>query len=76
MMLGMVLSTSSFVLLPVHERVTKAKHCQTISGLHTLIYWVALILGDFLNYLLIVAMVIGVIVAFDVPGLVGGTNYW
>ncbi|XP_039999718.1 retinal-specific phospholipid-transporting ATPase ABCA4-like [Xiphias gladius] len=56
---------ASFVLYLIHERVTKAKHLQFVSGVNPTVYWVANFFWDMINYSLSTAMVVGIFVAFD-----------
>ncbi|XP_057605511.1 phospholipid-transporting ATPase ABCA3-like [Hippopotamus amphibius kiboko] len=44
---GMALLISSFCLLTVAERVSKAKHIQFVSGVYVLVYWLSALLWDF-----------------------------
>ncbi|XP_036941074.1 retinal-specific phospholipid-transporting ATPase ABCA4-like [Acanthopagrus latus] len=56
---------ASFVLYLIQERVTKAKHLQFVSGVSPLVYWVANLFWDMVNYCLSTAMVVGIFMAFD-----------
>ncbi|XP_042898603.1 phospholipid-transporting ATPase ABCA3 isoform X2 [Parasteatoda tepidariorum] len=42
--------SASFVLVPLHERITKAKLLQLMTGLNASLYWIATFLWDFLVY--------------------------
>ncbi|XP_055935356.1 ATP-binding cassette sub-family A member 2-like isoform X2 [Argiope bruennichi] len=45
--------SAGFILLPIHERATKAKLLQLMSGVPTAIYWMAMFLWDFLVHFVI-----------------------
>ncbi|GBM91934.1 ATP-binding cassette sub-family A member 3 [Araneus ventricosus] len=45
--------SASFVLLPVHERTTKAKLLQLMNGISATMYWSAMFLWDYLVFLFI-----------------------
>lgn len=61
LLFGMAFLTSSFVLFPIKERFTGAKHLQVVSGVSPLAYWVSNFTWDVINYLV---PMIGIIIAF------------
>uniref|UniRef100_A0A646QF11 ATP-binding cassette sub-family A member 3 n=1 Tax=Hemiscolopendra marginata TaxID=943146 RepID=A0A646QF11_9MYRI len=46
--IGMSVLAASFVIFPIHERVTKAKHIQLMTGVGGILFWSASFLWDFL----------------------------
>ncbi|CAG7827997.1 unnamed protein product, partial [Allacma fusca] len=48
---GLAFQAASFIIFPIHERVTNAKHLQFVAGVKFPIYWTAAFLVDILNYM-------------------------
>ncbi|KAJ8301077.1 hypothetical protein KUTeg_020064 [Tegillarca granosa] len=61
LLFGMAFLTASFVLFPIKERFTGAKHLQVVSGVSPFAYWVSNFTWDVINYLV---PMIGIIIAF------------
>ncbi|GBN11781.1 Retinal-specific ATP-binding cassette transporter [Araneus ventricosus] len=45
--------SAGFILLPIHERVTKAKLLQLMSGVPAAVYWIAMFVWDYLVHFVI-----------------------
>jgi len=73
---GMSFLLSTFITLPVKERSSGAKHCQTISGVEPSIYWLTMFSCNLVNYVIPSLCVIAVIRAFSVEAFVHGNNLW
>ncbi|CAH1794818.1 unnamed protein product [Owenia fusiformis] len=71
---GFAFLASSFVLFLIKERQTKAKHIQFVSGVHSVSFWSATFLWDFLNYLIPVILLLVTFVAFKMDAYTSGTN--
>lgn len=72
--------TGSFATFIVQERMSKAKHLQTVAGVKPAAYWLATYCWDILNYQFPLWTVIALMYAFDVDafitskkGVAGGT---
>ncbi|XP_055936421.1 retinal-specific phospholipid-transporting ATPase ABCA4-like [Argiope bruennichi] len=50
--------SASFTLLPIHERDTKAKLLQIMSGIPAAIYWIAMFFWDFLVHFIVCILMI------------------
>jgi ATP-binding cassette subfamily A (ABC1) protein 2 len=66
---------ASFVLFLVYERSIKSLHLQFLMGLNPLLYWIANLIWDLLNYMLPASCVIIIFKIFNVPAFVSGLNY-
>lgn len=62
---------ASFVVFLVHERVTKSKHLQFVSGVEPGTYWLANYVWDLCNYLVPAFICIFVFLAFGLPAYTG-----
>lgn len=72
LMFGMAFLASSFVVLLIRERISKAKHLQLLGGLPSFIFWLASFTWDFLvksNFRRLRYFVIIIIVVFTVSEL-------
>ncbi|XP_044032286.1 retinal-specific phospholipid-transporting ATPase ABCA4a isoform X2 [Siniperca chuatsi] len=65
---------ASFVLYLIQERVTQAKHLQFVSGVSPLVYWMANLLWDMVNYSISAAMVVKIFIFFDKKCYTSATN--
>ncbi|XP_055935809.1 phospholipid-transporting ATPase ABCA1-like [Argiope bruennichi] len=50
--------SAGFVLVPIHERATKAKLLQLMSGVPATIYWIAMFVWDYLMYFIVCILMI------------------
>ncbi|OWF34668.1 ATP-binding cassette sub-family A member 3-like [Mizuhopecten yessoensis] len=69
---GMAFLSTSFILFPIKERSTGAKHLQTVSGVSPFAYWLSNYCWDLLNYLFVVCCIVVVFAAFQSPAYVEG----
>uniref|UniRef100_A0A8C6ACH6 ABC transporter domain-containing protein n=1 Tax=Marmota marmota marmota TaxID=9994 RepID=A0A8C6ACH6_MARMA len=60
MHLGIALLISSFSLLTVTERISKAKHIQFVSGVSVIVYWFSALVCDFIIFLFSCFLLLGV----------------
>ncbi|XP_033746545.1 ATP-binding cassette sub-family A member 3-like [Pecten maximus] len=67
---GMAFLSTSFILFPIKERSTGAKHLQTVSGVSSFAYWLSNLCWDFLNYLFVAICIVIVFAAFQSPAYV------
>ncbi|XP_027203135.2 phospholipid-transporting ATPase ABCA3-like [Dermatophagoides pteronyssinus] len=67
--MGLSFFLSSYAILIVDERISKAKHLQKISGLRMVYYWLSFLLCDFILYLLSIVSIIITLQAFKVDNL-------
>ncbi|XP_069101650.1 phospholipid-transporting ATPase ABCA3-like [Argopecten irradians] len=67
---GMAFLSTSFILFPIKERSTGAKHLQTVSGVSPFAYWLSNFCWDLLNYLFVVVCIVIVFAAFQSPAYV------
>uniref|UniRef100_A0AAY4CUV3 P-type phospholipid transporter n=1 Tax=Denticeps clupeoides TaxID=299321 RepID=A0AAY4CUV3_9TELE len=65
---------ASFVVFLIHERVSKAKHMQFISGVQPLLYWVANFTWDMCNYVVPATLVVLIFLCFQQKAYVSSTN--
>ncbi|NXR15534.1 ABCA3 protein, partial [Semnornis frantzii] len=63
---GMASLASTFALLLVSERATKAKHVQFVSGVYVANFWLSALLWDIINFLIPCALMLVIFQAFDV----------
>jgi ABC-type multidrug transport system ATPase subunit len=68
---GFTFFLSSFVIFPITERESKAKHLQFVSGVNPIIYWLGNYAWDLINAAVIVAVSFIIIAAFQVDGYQG-----
>ena len=73
---GMSFLLSTFITLPVKERVTGAKHCQIISGVQPSTYWLTMLVWNLVNYVVPSLCVVGIVLAFDIEAFAHGLNAW
>ncbi|XP_076697038.2 phospholipid-transporting ATPase ABCA3-like [Callospermophilus lateralis] len=59
MQLGIALLISSFSLLTVTERISKAKHIQFVSGVSVIVYWLSALVCDFIIFLFSCFLLLG-----------------
>eukprot|EP01135_Chromosphaera_perkinsii_P003153 Nk52_evm42s236 gene=Nk52_evmTU42s236 len=71
MIIALSFIPASFTLFVVQERVSKSKHLQFVSGLNTTIYWCSAFAWDVLNYMLPFAVLLTIIIAFNVTAYTG-----
>eukprot|EP00051_Salpingoeca_urceolata_P015767 m.206008 g.206008 ORF g.206008 m.206008 type:complete len:2576 (+) comp18495_c0_seq1:570-8297(+) len=62
---------ASFVVYLVHERASKAKHLQFVSGATASTYWVATIAWDYLNYMIPAILCMFIFFGYDLPAYTG-----
>ncbi|KAK3732015.1 hypothetical protein QZH41_016886 [Actinostola sp. cb2023] len=65
MSMGMAFMAASFITFIVHERSSKAKHLQFVSGVDAVCYWLASYTWDYINYLIPSLLVLVLIAAFQ-----------
>uniref|UniRef100_A0A8C5D6G3 P-type phospholipid transporter n=1 Tax=Gouania willdenowi TaxID=441366 RepID=A0A8C5D6G3_GOUWI len=65
---------ASFVLFLIEERVSKAKHLQFVSGVKPILYWLANMVWDMLNYTVPATMVVLIFISFQQQSYVSETN--
>ena len=65
---------ASFVMLPIHERVSKAKLLQFMTGLHPALFWITNFIFDFLSHFISISLIMVVFVIFDRKGLFVGDS--
>ncbi|KAK1904072.1 Phospholipid-transporting ATPase ABCA1, partial [Dissostichus eleginoides] len=65
---------ASFVVFLIHERVSKAKHMQFISGVQPLLYWTATFTWDMCNYVVPASLVVLIFVCFQQNAYVSSAN--
>ena len=63
--MGMSLLVSLFIIFPIEERRTGAKHLQMMTGLHPVIYWISNLTWDYLIYLASSALMLILLMAMD-----------
>uniref|UniRef100_A0A6I8PBH8 ATP binding cassette subfamily A member 3 n=1 Tax=Ornithorhynchus anatinus TaxID=9258 RepID=A0A6I8PBH8_ORNAN len=63
---GMASLASTFSLLLVSERASKAKHVQFVSGVYAVNFWLSALLWDLINFLVPCLLILVVFQAFDV----------
>ncbi|KAK3753339.1 hypothetical protein QZH41_015277 [Actinostola sp. cb2023] len=63
--MGMSFMAASFIAFIVHERSSKAKHLQFVSGVDAVSYWLASYTWDYINYLIPSILVLVLIAAFQ-----------
>lgn len=71
LLFGMSFLASSFLLLPVAERMSGAKHLQYVSGVDAVSYWGASFVWDFFNYCVAITGVIILFLCFQVKEYTG-----
>lgn len=76
MMFGMSFLASSFVVFLIKERTSKAKHIQFVSGVHSVTFWSATFVWDYINFLFPCLCLLVVFFAFDVTAYVGDGRIW
>ena len=65
---------ASYVLFPIHERVSNSKLLQQMTGLSTLIFWSSSYLFDIINHLLATIILFFVFLIFDFNKVFSGTG--
>lgn len=63
--MGMCLLVSLFIIFPIKERTSGAKHLQLMTGLHPVTYWISNLAWDYLIYLVSSALMLIVLMAMD-----------
>jgi len=76
MSFGMSFLLSTFIMLPVRERSSGAKHCQMISGVQPSTYWLTMFSVNLVTFLVPSFCVVGVVELFQVEPYVHGSNVW
>ena len=64
--LGLSILTSSYIIFPLTERMTSAKHVQMMTGLNPATFWFANFVWDFLIYILAVGLVMAILLSMDI----------
>lgn len=64
--MGMAFMAASFITFLVHERQSKAKHLQFVSGVGAASFWFATFTWDFINYLIPMIGIFIMFIAFQV----------
>ena len=73
-MFGLAFLIATFVVFLINERVSGAKSSQYVSGATSGTFWLATFVWDYFNFLIPSALVVVVIVAFQVEGFSSGVN--
>lgn len=73
-MFGLAFLIATFVVFLINERVSGAKSSQYVSGATSGTFWLAAFIWDYFNFLIPSALVIVVIVAFQMDGFSSGVN--
>ena len=63
--MGMSLLVSLFIIFPIVERTSGAKHLQMMTGLHPVTYWISNLAWDYLIYLFSSVMMLILLMAMD-----------
>ena len=63
--MGISLLLSLFIIFPIEERRSGAKHLQMMTGLHPAIYWISNLAWDYLIYLVSSALMLILLMAMD-----------
>ena len=69
--IAMAFVPATFAAFLVKERADKGKHLQLISGVSPIAYWLSALLWDLVNFVLPFALVMLVLLVFDVTSLLG-----
>lgn len=73
-MFGLAFLIATFVVFLINERVSGAKSSQYVSGATSGTFWLATFVWDYFNFLIPSALVVVVIVAFQMDGFSSGVN--
>lgn len=61
---SLLILTGGFITFPLVERVFKAKQLQLMTGISPISYWFTCFICDFLNYIIVISiMVLGILAA-------------
>mmetsp|Transcript_24977 Transcript_24977/g.75215 ORF Transcript_24977/g.75215 Transcript_24977/m.75215 type:complete len:1447 (+) Transcript_24977:67-4407(+) len=71
MLLAFTFLAASFVVAPVEERISLAKHVQFVSGVNSNTYWFANLAWDFINISVSIVFVVVVFVVYGTPAYTG-----
>jgi ATP-binding cassette subfamily A (ABC1) protein 3 len=71
---GFTFFLSSFVVFPITERESKAKHLQFVSGVNTFSYWLANYAWDLVNAAIVVLITFIIFLAYQADGYKGVTS--
>ncbi|KAG5867004.1 hypothetical protein JTB14_015336 [Gonioctena quinquepunctata] len=71
---SMAFVSSFFILFVIRENVSKFKHLQFVSGVGVCIFWTVGLLFDMLTYLLTIALMLIILVAFQENGFSTGAQ--
>ena len=63
--MGICLLVSLFIIFPIKERTSGAKHLQMMTGLHPVTYWISNLAWDYLIYLVSSALMLILLMAMD-----------
>ncbi|XP_075928260.1 phospholipid-transporting ATPase ABCA3 isoform X2 [Petromyzon marinus] len=74
LMYGLASLASTFALLLVTERATRAKHIQLVSGVRAVSYWVTALLWDLFNYMIPCCCILLVFLGFEVKAYTAGAH--
>jgi len=55
-----------FVMFMVKQRSTKSKHCQFVSGVNAVIYWLSAVIGDLAIFVAFSVLIVIILLAFQV----------
>lgn len=76
MSFGMGIVISTFAVFVVAERVSGAKHIQLVSSASVSNFWLGAFAWDVINFMIPSAIVIIILICFQVPGYADGTVIW
>ena len=63
--MGMSLLVSLFIIFPIEERRSGAKHLQMMTGVHPVMYWISNFAWDYLIYLASSALMLILLMSMD-----------
>lgn len=76
MSFGMGIVISTFAVFVVWERVSGAKHIQLVSSASVFNFWLGAFVWDVISFMIPSAVVIIILICFQVPGYADGTVIW
>lgn len=75
MLFALTFLVASFVVFPIEERVSLAKHVQFVSGINSTTYWLANLAWDYINITISNVCVVSVFAAFSLSAYTGDSLY-
>ena len=63
--MGMSLLVSIFIIFPIEERRSGAKHLQMMTGVHPVTYWISNLAWDYLIYVVSTTLMLILLMAMD-----------